>query len=72
MKEDVDRDDELDFLKDTFIFDDCPPRLGDGVFKKYIPPRHDAYSEGAKEENQKDFEKVLNLPFIQDFSERVE
>ena len=64
-----DRDEELEFLKDTFIANDCPARLGDGRFKKYIPRRHDANYDNTKEEKQEDFEKVLNLTFIKVFSD---
>ena len=69
MKED--RDEELEFLKNTFIANDCPPKLVDGIFKKYIPFRDDANYDNTKEEKKEDFEKVLNLPFIEGFSDRV-
>ena len=32
-----DRKDELEFLKDTFIANDCPVTVVDEVFKNYIP-----------------------------------
>ena len=66
-----DRDEELEFLKNTFIANYCTPRLVDGIFKKYIPRRHDANYDNTKEEKKEDFEKVLNLPFIKGFSDRV-
>ena len=69
MKED--RHEELEFLKNTFIVNDCPPRLVDGIFKKYIPRRHNANYGNTKEEKQEDFGKVLNLPFIKGFSDKV-
>jgi len=37
-KEDL--EDELGFLKDTFIANDCPIKVVDGVFGKYIPHRY--------------------------------
>ena len=64
------RDKELEFLKNTFIVNDCPPRLVDGIFKKYIPRRHDANYDNTKEKKE-DYEKVLSLPFIKVFSDRV-
>ena len=42
MKSLIYRDKELEFLKNTVIANDCPPRLVDGISKKYIPRRHDA------------------------------
>ena len=36
-----DRHKEMEFLKNTFIATDCPPRLVDVIFKKYIPRRQD-------------------------------
>ena len=37
----------------------------------YIPCRHNANYDSTKEEKQEDFEKVLNLPFIKGFSDKV-
>ena len=51
-----DRNEELEFLKNTFIVNDCPPRLVDEIFKKYIPCRHNANYDidSTKEEKKED------------------
>ena len=66
-----DRKDELEFLKDTFIATDCPVTVVDKVFKNYIPQKYNPMMEKKEKGEQEDFRKVLNLPFIKGFSERI-
>ena len=42
-----------------------------GILKKYIACRHNTNYDNTKEEKKEDFKKVLNVPFIKGFSDRV-
>ena len=66
-----DREEELEFLKDTFIANDCPVKVVDSVFQKYIPHKYKPQPNKEKPKHQIDFDKVINLPFIRGFSEKV-
>jgi len=66
-----DREEELELLKDTFIVNDCPVKVVDSVFQKYIPHKYKPQPNKEKPKHQIDFDKVINLPFIRGFSEKV-
>ena len=66
-----DRKDELEFLKDTFIANDCPVTVVDEVFKNYIPRKYNPMMENKEKGEQDDFGNIINLPFIKGFSERI-
>ena len=57
-----DLNEELLFLKDTFIANDFPPKVVDRVFASYKPDQ--------KEENEQ-FDYTLTVPFIPGFSENL-
>ena len=65
------RKDELEFLKDTFIANDCPVTVVDEVFKNYIPRKYNPMMENKEKGEQDDFGNIINLPFIKGFSERI-
>ena len=46
-----DRNEELEFLKDTFIANDIPINIVDRIFQKYIPHK---YRTDGREKNTKD------------------
>jgi len=66
-----DREAELDFLKDTFIANDCPVKVVDRVFGKYIPHKYKPNQAESELKPQNDYENVLNLPFVRGFSEKI-
>jgi len=64
-----DSNEELEFLKDTFIANDFPINIVDRIFQKYIPHK---YRTDGKENTQKtpiDFEKSFRVPYEKRFSD---
>ena len=64
-----DNNDELEFLKDTFIANDFPINIVDRIFQKCIP--HECRTDG-KENTQNtpiDFEKSFKVPYVKGFSD---
>ena len=68
-KEDL--EDELGFLKDTFIANDCPIKIVDQVFGIYIPHKYKLDQVKSELKPQNDFEKVLSFPFLKGLSEKI-
>ena len=62
----------MEFLKDTFIANDCPVKVVGRVFKNYVPRKYSPMMENKKQDEQADFGKVLTLPFIKDFHRELE
>jgi hypothetical protein len=58
-----DLQEELLFLKDTFISNDFPPKVVDRVFASYKP--------GGEKDNAQSFNYTLTLPFVPGFSENL-
>jgi len=58
-----DLQEELLFLKDTFISNDFPPKVVDRVFASYKP--------GGEKDNAQAFNYTLTLPFVPGFSENL-
>ena len=58
-----DLQEELLFLKDTFISNDFPPKVVDRVFASYKP--------GGEKDNTQSFNYTLTLPFGPGFSENL-
>ena len=61
----------MEFLKDTFIANDCPVTVVDEVFKNYIPRKYNPMMKNKEKGEQDDFGNVINLLFIKGFSERI-
>ena len=53
------REEELEFLKDTFIANACPVNVLDSVLKKYIPHKNKTQPNKEKSKHQIDFGKVF-------------
>jgi len=47
-----DRNEELEFLKDTFIANDIPINIVDRTFQKYIPQKYRTDGEKIRERHQ--------------------
>ena len=64
-----DSNEELEFLKDTFIANDFPINIVDRIFKNYIPHK---YRTDGRENTQKtpiDFEKSFKVLYVKGFSD---
>ena len=64
-----DNNEELEFLKDTFIANDFPINIVDRILQKYVPHK---YRTDGKENTQKtpiDFEKSFKVPYEKGFSD---
>ena len=57
-----DLQEELLFLKDTFISNDFPPRVVDRIFSTYKP---------GEKQKMESFDYTLCLPFVPGFSENL-
>ena len=69
----ADRNKEIEFLKDTFIANDCPVETVDNAFSKYVPDKYNSDIQRCKKDDKPplNLEIVIKVPFIQDLSNRL-
>ena len=65
-----DRMDELESLKDTFIANDCPVKVVDRVFGKYIPHKYRPNQAKSQLKPQNDYERSSICPLSKVFQKR--
>ena len=62
-----DRNEELDFLKDTFIANDYAVEVVDRIFDDYVPQKYTTDENEQKRKAQLDFTRSLYVPYIKGF-----
>ena len=69
----IDREEEIEFLKDTFIANDFPIETVDSVFSKYIPDKYEPETLKGEQDNKPPiiFVNVIIVPLIQGFSNKL-
>ena len=66
-----DRNEELDFLKDTFIANDYPVEVVDRIFDNYIPQKYRTNENEQKVKPQLDSSRSLYVPYVRGFSDML-
>ena len=67
-----DSNEELEFLKDTFIANDIPINIVDRIFQKYIPRKYRTDGKKIRKRHWSiDFEKSFKVPYEKRFSDIV-
>ena len=66
-----DRNEELDFLKDTFIANDYPVEVVDRIFDNYIPKKYRTNENEQKVKPQLDSSRSLYVPYVRGFSDML-
>ena len=66
-----DRNEDLDFLKDTFITNDYPVEVVDKIFDNYIPWKYRTNENEQKVKPQLDCSRSLYVPYVRGFSDML-
>ena len=69
----IEREEEIEVLKDTFIANDFPIETVDSVFSKYIPDKYEPETLKGEQDNNPPiiFVNVIIVPLIQGFSNKL-